>query len=104
MTGPVGLCHRGVGYGVAAVDKAVVSHIDPHVGYRHPCVIGASEKDQVAGFGIGRGDRRGGIVEPLGGGASYVPLVSAVVDDPADIPRAVKRGGGVGAAPDIRET
>ena len=78
----------------------MVSHIDPHVGHRHPCVIGAGEKDQVAGLGVGRGYRCGGIVEPLGGSSAYVPLVSAVVDDPADIPRAVKRGGGVGAAPE----
>ena len=82
------------------MDKAIVSHIDPHVGHRHPCVIGAGEKDQVAGLGVGRGDRCGGVVESLGGGASHAPAVAAVVDDPADIPRAVKRGGGVGAAPE----
>ena len=60
-------------------------------------VIGAFEEHQITGFG--RAGRRTDVIEPLGAQPAHIP--AGVIDDPRNVPRAIKGSGGRTAAPHI---
>ena len=59
---PVTCVEVGILDGVAAMQHHPIAHIDAYMRYAG-CVVGAHEKHQIAGLGIGY--RGGNVVEPL---------------------------------------
>ena len=75
-----------------------VAHIDSHMADAR-CVIGSLEENEVAGSGVGRGNRGADIAKPLCAQPPHVP--AGMIDDPAYKTGAVKGSGRTGAAPHI---
>ena len=79
----------------------VIAHINTTVngGVGVRGVIGIDEKHQIAGTGVGRGNRGADVAKALCSKPPHVP--AGVVDDPADKARTVKGSAGTAAAPDV---
>lgn len=61
------------------MDHHSSAHIDTHMGNAGG-IIGAFEKDQVAGFCLGAGYRGTDVVKPLGAEPPHIP--AGMIDDP----------------------
>ena len=83
--------------GVSAVNHGIIAHINAAVGYPRG-VIGALEKHQITGLGVGNGDGGADIADALGTEPPDVP--AGMVHNPAYITGTVKRGLGTAAAPE----
>ena len=82
--------------GIATMDHHPVPHIDATMG-NAGCIIGALEKDQIAGAGCAGGGAD--VVKPLGPQAAHIP--AGVIDHPGHEAGAVKGSGRGTAAPHI---
>ncbi len=83
------------------MDHHIAADIDAAMGHtvRVRRVIGIAEEYQIAGSGVGRGNRGAEIAKPLRTSPPHVP--AAVIDDPGHEAGTVKGGGGTAAAPNI---
>ena len=73
-----------------------VTDINPAMAHARR-VIGAFEEHQITGFG--RTGRRTDVIEPLGSQPAHIP--AGVIDDPRNVPRAIKGSGRRTASPHI---
>ena len=73
-----------------------VTDINPAMAHARR-VIGAFEEHQITGFG--RAGRRTDVIEPLGAQPAHIP--AGVIDDPRNVPRAIKGSGRGTASPHI---
>ena len=90
MSLPVGCIEVGVGNGRSTVNHHSIPHIDAAVGHavRVGRVIGVLEKYQIAGAGVGGGNRGTDVAKALRPQPPIVP--AGVIDNPAYKAGAIK--------------
>ena len=91
---PVACIQICVADGISAMQHFSITDINPAMAHARR-VIGAFEEHQITGFG--RTGRRTDVIEPLGSQPAHIP--AGVIDDPRNVPRAIKGSGGRTAAP-----
>ena len=75
-----------------------IADINPHMADAR-CVIGSFEENEIAGFGVGGGNRGADVAKALCAQPPDIP--AGMIDDPAHEAAAIKAGAGGAAAPHI---
>ena len=91
---PVACIQICVADGISAMQHFSITDINPAMAHARR-VIGAFEEHQITGFG--RAGRRTDVIEPLGAQPAHIP--AGVIDDPRNVPRAIKGSGRGTASP-----
>ena len=93
---PVACIQICVADGISAMQHFSITDINPAMAHARR-IIGAFKEHQITGFG--RTGRRTDVIEPLGSQPAHIP--AGVIDNPRNVPRAIKGSGGRTAAPHI---